>query len=111
MLVVGGTDAERLAAGPVQYTPSIEPNSYVVSMEAVTVGDESLPMPEKAVALPDTGTTLAFFPKTVFDAFQKVRYDPPSMHSLSVCSVQAAGSIDWWTNGSSSALYIPNTRA
>lgn len=105
MLVVGGTDAERLAAGPVQYTPSIDPNSYVVSMEAVTVGDESLPMPEKAVALPDTGTTLAFFPKTVFDAFQKVRC------TLSVWSVQAAGSIDRWTNGSSSALYIPNTRA
>ena len=72
MLVVGGTDAERLAAGPVQYTPAIDPNSYVIGIESITVGDEPLPMPEDGVALPDTGTTQALIPHSVFDAFQKV---------------------------------------
>lgn len=70
---MGGTDAERLAAEPVQYTPAIDAISYTVGIESITFGDEALPLPEKVAAIADTGTTLAFIPQTVFDGFKKVR--------------------------------------
>jgi hypothetical protein len=78
VLVVGGADAERLAAGPVQYTPALVPEAYVVGIESATLGDEPLPLPEKAKAIVDTGTTLIYVPISVFDAIQKVG---PRMHA------------------------------
>lgn len=63
-LIIGGIDTDHLK-GPITWSPSLSPNSWILSMNAVKLGDRHLASHPQG-ALLDTGSSLLVAPRSIY---------------------------------------------